>query len=259
MEIDWMLLTYLVVGFFAVIGFFRGWWKEAITILFLAVLLLLLQRPDWAQVVVDFINWIIAVVWQFVVNLFGLTPTIGPFQFNASSPGTWIAILLLVLGFSAVFASLILPTSLRRLPSKVYKVGPLARILGLFLGAINGFLIISLVREYLDGRALPGNTPPETEIAVAGSSAFGPASTNISIQAVNLPQFTIMDSYIPWLIVGIGLLIFFIALRNRIIISTSKDGRKVEYKLPYGYKEWMIEEKKPDDKKKDEEKNKDKS
>jgi hypothetical protein len=235
MEIDWMFLTYLIVGIFAAIGFFRGWWKEAFTILVLAMLMILLQRPDWAQVVIDFLNRVISTIWQFVVGLLPLTSPISPFQFDATSAGTWIAILILLLGISALIARLALPSTTKKIPGNFYAVGLTGRVLGVFLGALNGFLILSLLREYLDGRALPGRTPPETEIAVTGSSAFGPASTSLSIQAVNLPSATIMDSYIPWIIIGLGALIFFAALKGRVKVETSKAGRKVQGVSPYGY------------------------
>ena len=38
MQINWMVLTYFVIGLFILNGFFRGWWKEAITLSFLAIL-----------------------------------------------------------------------------------------------------------------------------------------------------------------------------------------------------------------------------
>jgi hypothetical protein len=235
MQIDWMLLTFLFVGFFAIVGFFRGWWKEAITTFFLAVLVLLLQRQDWALAVINFLNWVIATVWGFVVRLLGLSPTDGPPQFDASSAGTWIIILILTLGLAALISRLTLPGFSTREKVTFYAVGLLGRLLGGLLGALNGFLVISLLREYLDGRALPGNIPPETEITVAGSSIYGPASTSVSIQAVNLPSFTILDSYLPWFIIGLGLLILFAALRNRVRVISSADGRKIEGTAPFGY------------------------
>ncbi len=248
MAIDWMTLTYLVVGFFALLGLFRGWWKEAITAVFLTFLLILLQRPDWAQALIDFINWLIATVWQLVVDLFNLS-TSGPFQLDATSASTWFIILILFLGLSAMVASIALPSHSSRVPGKYYTVSPLGRLLGLVLGGLNGFLILSLVREYLDGRALPGGSAPETELTFSGSSAFGPAANTVSIQAVNLPSTTILDSYMPWIVIGLGVLILFAALNTRVKILRSKAGSKVEYVPPYGYQTVTTE--KPKDKDKD--------
>ena len=47
-EINWSAITYYVIGLFALSGFFRGWWKEAITAFFLGILVFLLRTPDVA-------------------------------------------------------------------------------------------------------------------------------------------------------------------------------------------------------------------
>ena len=95
MEINWMFLTYLTIGFFAFNGFFRGWWKEAITIIILAFLILLLQQPEWAQAIIDGINQVILVGWQFISGVTGLTLIGEVFQIDASEGGTWLMILIL--------------------------------------------------------------------------------------------------------------------------------------------------------------------
>jgi hypothetical protein len=106
MEIDWMFLSFLVIAFFAVGGFFKGWWKEAVATLFLVFLLLLLMRPDWAQTFINVLNQIILIIWELAVrvlnSLLGFNPTGTPFQFDASSSGTWIIILILSLGLAAL-------------------------------------------------------------------------------------------------------------------------------------------------------------
>ena len=56
MEIDWTVLTYAVIGLFALTGFFRGWWKEAVTTIFLVILLFFLQQPAIAESFVAVIN-----------------------------------------------------------------------------------------------------------------------------------------------------------------------------------------------------------
>jgi hypothetical protein len=248
MAIDWMVVTYLVVGFFALVGLFRGWWKEAITTFVLVLLITLLQRPDFALWLVNLINSAIAWVWEFVVNLLNLTSLGGPFQLDPTSAGTWIVILILALGFAALVSRLTLPSGTNRLPGSYYEVGLMGRLLGILLGALNGFLILNLVREYLDGRALPGSTPPETELAVSGASVYGAASNTLTIQAVNLPSTTILDSYLPWLIIGLGFLIIFAVLRTRIRVLSKNGGRKVVYTSPYGYRPVAVDavkEKKP--------------
>jgi len=242
MQIDWMVLTYLIIIVFAIGGFFRGWWKEAITTFFLVGLLVLLQRPDWAQILIDIINQIILVVWQLVIRIFRITPANEPIQLDASSGGTWILLLLFTLAVAALAGRLSLPGYPQRKKGKFFTVQFIGRILGLLLGGVNGFLVISLLREYMDGRALPGNEPLETEISIAGGSAYGPASSTLAIQAINLPSLTILDSYLPWLIIGLGILLIVIAIKTRINIVSSNDGKKIVDRAPYGYQR---NEKKP--------------
>jgi len=238
MQIDWMVLTYLIIIVFAIGGFFRGWWKEAITTFFLVGLLILLQRPDWAQTLIDVINQIILLIWQLVTSIFRITPTTEPFQLDASSGGTWVLILLLTLALAALIGRLSLPGYTHRERGKFFTVQFAGRLLGILLGGLNGFLVISLLREYLDGRALPGNEPLETEISIAGGSAYGPASSTLAIQAVNLPSLTILDSYLPWLIIGLGILLLFVAIKTRVNIVSSSAGKKIEDQAPYGYKRY---------------------
>jgi hypothetical protein len=246
MQIDWMTLTYLVIGFFAILGFFRGWWKEAITTVLLALLILLLQWPDLAQTLIDLLNTGITAVLSILDNLFEFIDISEiNFQLDASRASTWLLILVVTLVFSALIARFFLPGTTNRSPSKYYTVTLIGRVLGVLIGGVNGFLILNLVREYLDGRNLPGNTPLQTEITAQGGSAAAPPLSTLSIQAVNLPNATILDSYIPWLIIAVGLLIFFAVLwsRVKVVTSTKGAGRKIEYVPPYGYRPFPIEPK----------------
>lgn len=247
MQIDWMTISYLVIGFFAVIGFFRGWWKEAITTFLLALLVLLLQQPEWAQTVIDWLNRVIAAILTFLADIFGFTTTPETvLQLDPSRASTWLAILILTLGLSALIARFFLPGTTSKSPSKYYTVTQIGRLLGLLVGGLNGFLFINLVREYLDGRSLPGNMPVEAGlISQSGGSATPPLST-LSIQAVNLPSATILDSYIPWLIIGGGFLILFAVLWSRIKLRQKAGaGSKIEFVPPYGYKPFAVKPEKP--------------
>src|SRR6185503_13202149 len=126
MQIDWTIISYLVIGFFAVIGFFRGWWKEAITTFLLALLVLLLQQPDWAQKIIDWLNQGIAVALSFVATNFGFVPTTDTtFQLDAGRASTWFVILFIILGLSALIARFFLPGTTSKIPSQYYAVGPI--------------------------------------------------------------------------------------------------------------------------------------
>ncbi|HXW00881.1 MAG TPA: hypothetical protein VEC93_20875 [Anaerolineae bacterium] len=208
----------------------------------LALLVLLLQQPEWAQWLIDQINKVITTVLSFMDNLFDFIDIAEEnFQLDASQASTWLLILVLTLGLSALIARFFLPGTASKLPSRYYTVTPLGRVLGFLLGAVNGFLIINLVREYLDGRNLPGSTALPTEITSQGGSSSAPPLSTLSIQAVNLPSATILDSYIPWLIVGVGFLILLAVLWTRIrVVRKAGVGTKIEYVPPLGYKTFPL-------------------
>lgn len=235
MEIDWTLLSYLVVGIFALSGFSSGWWKEAIIALFLGFLVFLLQNPSLAQALVDSINSLLALVPDSIVAVFeellGRNITL---QIDATQSGTWLLILFLGILFTTQIGRLALPPS--------YFLSPIGRIMGALLGGFNGFVVLGLAREYLDGRGLPGAgeetaTAGIAGMSLAGESSFGPAASSLSIQTTNLPTFTILDSIVPWIIVGIGLLIFIAAVTSSVTVQTNSENmKKVSRRTPFGYR-----------------------
>jgi hypothetical protein len=239
MEINWTVLTYFVIGLFALNGFFRGWWKEAIITAFLGLLVFFLQQPGVAQWVIDQLNNILATIWQSLPDswilaledlfegVLGVRVAGAGIQADPSDPETWLIILI-------VFIMIATLLSRAALPGSNVRPTPAGSLLGGLVGGFNGFIIINLVREYLDGRALPGETAAlPTEITMAGESSAGIASSGISIQAVELPRFTILDSFIPWIIIVIGILIFVAVLNTRF----SRDGANIKAsKTPFGYK-----------------------
>lgn len=238
MEINWVLMTYFVVGVYAISGFYRGWWKEGITTGGLAILIFLLKNSSFAGDVIGYINTVLAYLWSFAPITFqdffesALSIEISsgqPYQLDAASAGTWVLIL---------FILVTITTILGRVGSgPTLTVTPAGGALGALVGGLNGFLLINILREYLDGRALPGSAITQTSaILLEGSDGtIGVASSSVAIQAVNLPHFTILDSWMPWMFIIIGVLV---------ILSVLKEGYQVEPKLtklvtprtPYGYK-----------------------
>ncbi|MCB0210348.1 MAG: hypothetical protein KDJ52_13510 [Anaerolineae bacterium] len=109
MEINWTLLSYVVITIFAIVGFYRGWWREAIIFVFLAFLIFLLLNPSIAQLIIEQVNGVLAFIWNLIPAAF--KPTVstsidaafsvdtsgGPLQINPSSGATWIIILTLFL------------------------------------------------------------------------------------------------------------------------------------------------------------------
>jgi hypothetical protein len=240
MEINWTVLTYIAVIYFAFSGFSRGWWKEAVITVVLAFFLFLLQNPSLAQTLIDGLNNIIATIWSFIPT--EITPVVSdglatvfavqtggsdPWQADPSDPGTWLTLLAVTVGAAILFTRF----------SFNYPPTGFGSLLGGLMGAVNGFLIISLVREYLDGRALPGQEVASTsQLTLVGGSEFGPASQNLTIQVSDLPYFTVMDSILPWLVIGAGILFLIAVLRSRVGIARSADGRKVETRVPPFYR-----------------------
>jgi hypothetical protein len=226
MEIDWTIVTYFFIGYFAVNGLFKGWWIEALTTILLAILIFFLQKPDWAQGVIVLFNDLLTTVWSAIPSTITSAVSDQVFQADATGPGTWLTILAVVVGGAILLGRLTFghqPTGF-------------GKALGGLVGGLNGFLVLNIIREYLDGRALPGQTPPASALRLVGSSSFGPAASDISIRVTGLPNFTILDSIIPWLTVGLGLLFFFSVFRTRFGIASNKDGRKLVAQVPPFYK-----------------------
>jgi hypothetical protein len=238
MEVNWTIITYLVVGYFAMAGFSRGWWKEAITTVVLSLFIFLLQNPDWAEGVVEAINEVITAIWQALpdtirptlnegINTIFAVNTAGSYQLSASDPETWLTILALVAGVAVLLGRV----SFGNQPT------PLGKVLGAVVGGFNGLIMLSLIREYLDGRALPGQVvSASSELRLIGGSSFGPPASGVSIQATGLPNFTILDSALPWIAIAIGVFFFLSILRTRFAIARSADGRKLVTRVPPFYR-----------------------
>jgi hypothetical protein len=235
-EINITLLTYIVVIIFAISGFYRGWWKEAITTIVLAFLIFLLQTPDFAQDLIETFNSIVTTIWEivpesfkdFLRSTFGFDLSASALQADANSTNTWLTLLFLLILGAVLLNRFFLPGGIRQGP--VYNVTPIGAILGALLGGLNGFIIANLILEYLTGRNLPGGAPA-TEIALSDGRTVAVASPGI-----DFPGVTILDSFVPWVIIGLGLLLLFAVLRTRVGIIRSASGfRRIDYRAPYGY------------------------
>ncbi len=233
MHVNWTLVTYIFIAFFAISGFFKGWWKEAIITFFLGVLIFLLNTPEITQWIVDLLN---SLKTDFFDPLFGFTPGSRETQIDGSSRNTWIFVLIVFIVLAALISRSSLPNKRGRSASyNAYAVTPLGALLGGLLGALNGFLVINLFREYVDGRNLPASNAPATEIAMAGSGRIGTVSSGVSIQAIDVADFALIDSFLPWAVIAIALLLLVAVLSTK-----GLQGDKV----PFGYRQTNIETKK---------------
>lgn len=234
MQIDWTNVSIMVVGFFAIVGFLRGWWKEAVSTAVLIFFLVMVQQPNLAEQVINLVNTGISTVWQLLATFLPLTGE--AFQFDPQSASTWFILLLSGLGLGSLVARLLLPGAGR---GGFYTANWTGSVLGLLLGGVNGFLILNLLREYLVGLRLPGSeTPAATTVRTADFTvaASAQAPSSVAIEAVNLPTTTISDgNIVPWVVIAVAGLIVLAALKNRISVDSSQHGRKVSTKMPYGY------------------------
>lgn len=231
MEVDWTMLSLVVIGLFAMSGFFKGWWKEAIATAFLIVLVFLLGNSAIAQMAIDGLNKITATVWKFIPEsgLAALNLSQVPPQADASSPSIWVVILILCL----TLATLIGRSTLRNYGhGGGYEVRPMGSLLGAVLGGFNGFVAMGLLKAYLDKSGLPASS-----VATLGSAANVPSG--VAITAMDVPAFSITDSFLPWVIILLGGLVLVMAVKNRVGYIKSKDGyRKIQIKEPYGHRKY---------------------
>jgi uncharacterized membrane protein required for colicin V production len=213
-EIDYQALVYMIIGAFGLVGFFRGWWKEAITTGLLTLLLLMLKVPSIATRIVQIMDTIVNTIWNFIQSLresssfVASTVQVGPPP-DVNPQRYWVYVITLVV--LVIVSYFIGKTGLTQ------NVAAGGRLLGAILGFYNGFVVISLVREFIIGRFLPG--------AAAAAATATPPST-LSIQVVNMPQTSIADTPTIYLLIGVGLLLFIIAIGAAWKFEWAKISRK---------------------------------
>ena len=243
--VNWTAIVLLVMGLFALGGFFKGWWREAIVTIFLAILVLFLQLPGVAQFFIDSINAVMAFIWgilpasviSFLETTFGLGTAGQPPAIDAGSPQTWIIMLIVFIGLAVLVGRLGLAGSARNASSyNGYVVTWGGRLFGALLGAVNAWLIVSLIRAYLDGSNLPGGGSSTISMSTVTSS---PANA-VMLQATDVPSASVVDSFLPWLFAGLGLLVLIVALKSRYGIKETKGFRKMVYKAPPGYQKAKV-------------------
>jgi hypothetical protein len=219
LTLDWETLTIIIVALFALSGFLRGWWREGITTIFLILLTIFLTSPELAGSIIEFINGIIETAWGILTGLFETLGIAEATVAAASTPPivinpddrTVFVIILIIMVLLSYFTSKI------TLGGRTITFG--GRIFGGILGAINGFLAVNLVKEYIVGRFFP-----ET-----GLSAQTAAPDELSIAITNVPPESVFTDTSQLLVIGLGVIVLALILANRL---TSKGARRD----PWGYK-----------------------
>lgn len=213
-QLDYTVVTYIVIAVFGLVGFMRGWWKEAVTTGLLALLLLLLKQPDAATGIVDFIDRLVVSGWEAIQTLrqssdmiAAAMPVEEPPVIDPKNRSIYIIILVAAVIASYFFSKIGLTESM----------SAAARIIGGVLGVYNGYVVLTLVREFLIGRFLPG---------AGDMAAAAVAPTSVQVEVTNLPQSSMADAPYVYYWVAVGCLAFLVAL-----ITAVKLGRQ----QPWGY------------------------
>jgi hypothetical protein len=208
-QIDYTLISYMVIAIFGLVGFMRGWWKEAITSGLLALLLVLLKKPETAAKLVDYIDKIVVFVWGAMQNvrtssdmMAAALPTEEAPVVDPKRYSIYVIILVAAIVASYFFSKIGL--------TQTMSAG--ARIIGAGLGIYNGTVVLTLMREFVIGRFLPG----ASEMSAA---AVAPAS--VSLEVTSLPQTSYADAPVVYFLIAGGILVFVVA-----IFSSVRLGRQ---------------------------------
>ncbi len=243
LQIDYVVLMYMVTGVFGLVGFFRGWWKEAFTAALLTFLLFLLKRPEKVDNVIGVLNQIVAVVLQLVGAVLMGTGMVEVQSQAESEPvlnpenySTYVIVLIIFILLSYFLGKMGLTD----------RVSAGGRILGAGLGFYNGYLIISLMREFVLAPFLPGTVEQASDIA-ATSATPG----NVQIQLTNLTPNSLLQPPTLYIMFAAGFFLFFIALFS----GLKWDKYRVVRRPPPLYSQ-KGKKKKKDDSKKTEDKEK---
>lgn len=210
-QIDFQIFFYMVVGLFGLVGFYRGWWKEAITTGLLTFLLLLLEKPEWAAQIIEWINS--ALDYLRDTSVFSASGAMDPPPDIDPATSQFYIVVMIVL----IVASYFIGRS--NLQNDTTSGG---KLFGGILGLTNGFIALSLIREYIIRRFLPGS----------GISASAVAPPQLTLTITDIPRESITDGLAIWILIIAGAIVFLGAITTRYEV---KKGLSVAKKVPPGY------------------------
>jgi hypothetical protein len=211
--IDYNTLTLVAILLFAAVGFTRGWLKEGVTTALLVALVGLLYKPELVKPIASYINKIVKLIQVILADglrfdLSAMAKSAGstPDAFLPDNPYNflmWALVILIALSYIGT-----------RYGMADNALSPLSRILGGLAGAINGFIAISLFKEYAVGYFQHQTTPAAATAAAATASAqAGAAPANgLSVAVQNVPQVPFLTSVGPLLAIMAGAMIVILIL-----------------------------------------------
>lgn len=173
-QIPYDQVLLLVMALFMFVGATRGWYAEFITTVFLGALTAILFEPRLAAPIIEYVSKFFRLILAFIQGRFSVDPTqLLPryrgiqMPFDGKNPYLLLVVVLIVF--------VILSYSTR---GATRGVAALSRILGGLLGLLNGFLAVSLVKEYL----LKYFQPKVAALQAQGISAEGVSAQGIPQQ-----------------------------------------------------------------------------
>jgi len=210
--IDYDTFILVVVLMFAAVGFFRGWLREGITTLLLLLLVGLLLEPDLAKPIIEYVNRILK-LFQILLadrgrfDLQAMARTTVEDVFDPNNPYNFMLYaLIFLIALSYVGTRLFISEA---------KLTPLSHLLGGILGALNGFIVIFLVKEYLLKMVKPA---PAAQIQALGVPGAAPGL----VVAVTDVSPGLFRGYEYWLAVFIGLAIIVLIINTVTRLSIGK-------------------------------------
>jgi hypothetical protein len=183
----------------------RGWYKEGVTSIFAAALALLVWQPEVAETIIDTINDLIKLFVMFFKAGGSLEPdqlmtqTVDPGWFlDPDSYRLYIVVTVVLLIVSYIVGDATFKG----------KVTPLSRLIGGLLGAFNGYVILSLVRQYL--------------VRYMGAKYQVYAADQMSVSVTEMPASSVLA--------GPGIIFIFIVLIAVIALLIAGDRLKLPLK-----------------------------
>ena len=171
LELPYDQLLLLAMGLFMFIGAMRGWYREFVSTCVLGVLTAILIKPELAAPIINYLSKLVRLVVAFVqgrgtVDLRQLMATYEGIQIPFDGQNPYMLLVFVLVGF------VVLSYGTR---SGAKDLSALSRILGGLMGLLNGYLVISLFKEYVV-RYLQKRTPtvaasglpPQVSVAVSG-------------------------------------------------------------------------------------------
>ncbi len=220
--IDYQVLTLVAVLMFAMVGFMRGWIKEGLTTLVLLALVGILYYPSMMAPIIEGLNNIVKLLTSYLKIGGNAAATAAKSAAGVQSAGdpqynTLMWVLIVILALSYLGGQIAIGDK---------RLSALSRILGGLAGALNGFVAISLFKEYML-RYLQKIPLPTTSAGGAGISAAAvatPSASGVAISLQNLPQQSFAGS-IGGMVMILGGAALVVLLGNQ-LLSRAKIGKK---------------------------------